>query len=90
MNLPGLGGNTAPQTAPATTAPETPAPAAPQQKMITVRVLRDRWDDLGNRQEKGRVMDVPLDESVIDAIEKGTMERYKKSKDDERRRITGH
>lgn len=78
MNLPGLGGTPAPQTAPA--APVTPAP---EQKMITVRVLRDRWDELGNRQEKGRVMDVPLDESVIDAIEKGTMERYKKSKEDE-------
>lgn len=71
MNLPGLGGTSAPQTAPTTT-------AAPEQKMITVRILRDRWDDLGNRQQKGRVIDVPLDESVIDAIEKGTMERYKK------------
>ena len=66
----------------------TPAPTPPaakkekKEKMVSIRIMRDRWDDLGNRQEKGRVIDLPLDETVLEGIENGTMERYK-SPDDE-------
>lgn len=59
--------------------PTDEAPKSSNEKMVKIRIMRDRWDELGNRQEKGRVMDMPLDETVLEGIEKGTMERYKGS-----------
>ena len=61
-----------PAKAPAPAETSTPAPT-----MVKIRIMRDRWGELGDRQEKGRVIDLPLDETVLEGIENGTMERYK-------------
>lgn len=46
-------------------------------KMISCRVMRDYWPSENERVRKGTIVEVPLDEATLDAIESGAMERVK-------------
>lgn len=49
-----------------------------EQKKIECRILRDTWDEDGNRHRKGSV--ISLDpEHAMDALEAGAVERVKKA-----------
>lgn len=55
----------------------TDTPPEPTEETVKVRILRDKWDEMGNRLEKGRILDIPI-RDAFDGVERGTMERYKK------------
>lgn len=44
--------------------------------LIAVRVLRDFWDDKGERHAKGSIVEVPV-EAALDGVEAGKLSRVK-------------
>lgn len=49
------------------------------EKTVECRLLRDFWDDKGERHKKGTVVDMTI-EAAMDGVEQGTLERVKKEK----------
>ncbi len=56
--------------------PSQDAAKAPDERLVTVRVLRAFWPEEDQRVEKGAVIDVTTDEA-LDGIENGMFERVK-------------
>ena len=50
--------------------------SGPAQPTVAVQIKRDRWDAEGNRQRKGTIVDMPVDEAM-DAVEAGSVTRVK-------------
>lgn len=50
--------------------------AESKEKTVKCVILRDYWDDEGNRHRKGREVEVPI-EAAFDGVESGILARVK-------------
>lgn len=50
------------------------------EQLIEVQIVRDFWDESGERHRAGTVVKVPLD-AALDGIETGALTRVKKAKE---------
>lgn len=58
-------------------------PMESQKQTVTVEILRDIWVGKPGEPErlrKGTIMDVPLDDTILDALENGRLRRVKAEK----------
>lgn len=56
--------------------PDAVPPSPGETNLIAVRVLRDFWDDKGERHAKGSIVEVPV-EAALDGVEAGKLSRVK-------------
>lgn len=49
------------------------------EQLIEVQILRDFWDEKGERQPEGKIIKVPV-ETALDGIESGALARVKPDK----------